>query len=179
MPRTPGKRVTRDFTSAWPISKLLSKFIYNLSYLLDEHLSSEGPVETQWAVSADLKWQEIFDQFLFDELGLQEAGKSEEELCKRAWERLSSSLEKIKTLKNISVDERLERVPNVYENWSPSYYATVCEFWNLVSRMGQLCAEVARVRAFRIFDPYQSRFKILLEFENPTLLQNWWKLLES
>uniref|UniRef100_A0AC35F2T7 Uncharacterized protein n=1 Tax=Panagrolaimus sp. PS1159 TaxID=55785 RepID=A0AC35F2T7_9BILA len=99
--------------------------------LADLQIVDEGPVESQWAVTADIKWQELFDQFLLDELGFGEAGKSDEELCKRAWERLSSGLEKIKIQKNISIDERLERVPNVYDEWSLNYYSTVCEFWNL------------------------------------------------
>uniref|UniRef100_A0AC34R6V1 Uncharacterized protein n=1 Tax=Panagrolaimus sp. JU765 TaxID=591449 RepID=A0AC34R6V1_9BILA len=84
-----------------------------------------------WAVPAELKWKEIFDHFLHDELGFSEDGPIDQNQVKRAWERLSTSVEKIKVLKHIQIDDRLERIPDVYSEWSSSYYASVTEYWHL------------------------------------------------
>uniref|UniRef100_A0A914C621 VPS9 domain-containing protein n=1 Tax=Acrobeloides nanus TaxID=290746 RepID=A0A914C621_9BILA len=103
----------------------------------------EKPIENQWAVPAELKWSEIFQQFLMDDLG-SENGQNfsnfeesvDDEVIKnistRAWDRLVGNLTKIKIQKGATFDDRLERIPDpVDAQWSSSYYAMVAEFWHL------------------------------------------------
>ncbi|KAE9555619.1 hypothetical protein FO519_001197 [Halicephalobus sp. NKZ332] len=99
--------------------------------VVELQIVEEGPIVSQWSVPADLKWKEIFDYFLYEELGFSPEGEITEEQVKRAWERLSASVEKIKTLKNLQIDDRLERIPEVQAEWSASYYSTVTEYWHL------------------------------------------------
>ncbi|KAI6186395.1 Kinase domain-containing protein [Aphelenchoides besseyi] len=104
-----------------------------------DFIMTGGPIRGSWMVDEKHKWIELFVHFLEDlkvsPSDFFEVINSKEtvsfELAERTWNHLAASISKIKQQKKVSFDDRLERVPNYKADFSPSYYASVVEYWDL------------------------------------------------
>ncbi|CAD5232286.1 unnamed protein product [Bursaphelenchus xylophilus] len=106
----------------------------------EDFIMAEGAKRGKYAVHEEEKWVELFQHFLDDELkvsneeflsALNDDSVVPNSVAEKSWNSLAASLAKLKQQKKVTMNDRLERIPDYNMEWSSSYYAMVSEYWNL------------------------------------------------
>ncbi|VDM44427.1 unnamed protein product [Toxocara canis] len=107
-----------------------------------QSLSDDEPSVGRWAVPSDVKWKEMFEHFLSDDLRIEgcfEENYSYDSLVgvldhSTIWRSLAGTMTKIRNGINVekfsfNFDDRLEKIPSFDAPWSNTYYAMVVDYW--------------------------------------------------